>query len=928
MRFCSSLIRLILVLAASTVAADAQTVYWDIDTQNVAGAGGGTAPSGTWSASTHHWNADSTGVGIPTAWVAGETAIFSAGTNATGAYTVTVSGTQNLAGLTVEEGAVTQSGGTLDFGAGAASIYIDTGASYTEASTGLITGTGGIFKNGTGTLYLRGTNSFGRTGAGSQPFLSIKTGIVDFTADPNLGAIPAATDNGAALTINGGTLRYSGNATVALAANRGMNIGTNGGTIQVVNPVSLALAANAPAAAALTGSGTLTKTGIGRFRLQAAQTTFTGKYVVKGGSLAFPDQNRLGAIPAATQADYFTLDGGGILGDNASGVTLDAKRGITIGPNGGYLAFYTSGLLPYDGIISGSQGGGLELTANDALTAGNTGTISLNSANTYNGPTQIDIGMTLSIGVIANGGANSGIGSSSNAAANLILNGGKLSYRGPAASTDRNFTITIAGGYIESSNTNNSSLSLTSTAPVALFGNANHLLILGGTSTGDNSFSPALTDLAAFPTTLNKADAGTWVLNNTANSYTGNTMLGNGRLKLGAAGVIPDASLVQCFAQSILDLNGFDETVRSISGSSGTIALGTKTLALNNPSGETYSAAITGVGGGRIVKNGAGKLTLSPTAATYDGGLTLNAGVLGVGTSAALGTGTLVVNNSATLSNANTSALTVTNAVTLNGDLKFDDSFVSTPGSITWGTSGANHWTITGASRTITVNTAAGAYGVTINQPIGQDASGRGLTKAGNGKLTLAAVNTYTGNTTIQGGTLSLAQPSLADASAVFMATGATLNLTFPNTAPDVVSALYIDGALQSYGIWGAIGSAAAHQTALITGTGLLQAAPLLPGDFNGDAVVDNNDYLTWRKNYGASNPLLNDNGLGTPIGMAHLNLWRQNFGNTPASGTGGSQLNGGMVPEPATIVFGLSIGLLPFVTRRSRSTKFLAQAK
>ena len=83
---------------------------------------------------------------------------------------------------------------------------------------------------------------------------------------------------------------------------------------------------------ALTGSGTITKTGVGRFRLQTAQTTFTGKYVVKGGSLTFPSQDRLGAIPATTQADYFTLDGGGLYGDLSAGATLDAKRGITLGP--------------------------------------------------------------------------------------------------------------------------------------------------------------------------------------------------------------------------------------------------------------------------------------------------------------------------------------------------------------------------------------------------------------------------------------------------------------------------------------------------------------------------------------------------------------------------------------------------------------------
>ena len=61
-------------------------------------------------------------------------------------------------------------------------------------------------------------------------------------------------------------------------------------------------------------------------------------------------------MPATTQADYFTLDGGGLYGDLTTGATLDAKRGITLGASGGYLAFFGTG-LSYDGIISGTQGG-------------------------------------------------------------------------------------------------------------------------------------------------------------------------------------------------------------------------------------------------------------------------------------------------------------------------------------------------------------------------------------------------------------------------------------------------------------------------------------------------------------------------------------------------------------------------------------------
>jgi hypothetical protein len=88
-----------------------------------------------------------------------------------------------------------------------------------------------------------------------------------------------------------------------------------------------------------------------------------------------------------------------------------------------------------------------------------------------------------------------------------------------------------------------------------------------------------------------------------------------------------------------------------------------------------------------------------------------------------------------------------------------------------------------------------------------------------------------------------------------------------------------------------------------------------LAGDFNSDGKVDAGDYVTWRKNNGTNNALANDNGLGTPIGPAHYNLWRQNFGNPPGSGSG---LDGAAVPEPAGVVL-LAIGLVSICLRLRR---------
>ena len=103
--------------------------------------------------------------------------------------------------------------------------------------------------------------------------------------------------------------------------------------------------------------------------------------------------------------------------------------------------------------------------------------------------------------------------------------------------------------------------------------------------------------------------------------------------------------------------------------------------------------------------------------------------------------------------------------------------------------------------------------------------SGSGsLTKAGSGPLILSGDNTYTGNTAVNGGILSLSQPTLPDGAAVYLTTGATLNLA--HSQVDLVQRLIIDGVEQPSGKWGAPGSVAAmladHETPCISGAGVL----------------------------------------------------------------------------------------------------------
>ncbi len=94
-------------LAPTTYAAN---YYWDID-GNTAGAGGAT-PSGTWDGVGSVWstNLNGTIATSPYTTVLADDLFFSAGVNATGAYTISLTSPQNARSLNFQEGTATISG--------------------------------------------------------------------------------------------------------------------------------------------------------------------------------------------------------------------------------------------------------------------------------------------------------------------------------------------------------------------------------------------------------------------------------------------------------------------------------------------------------------------------------------------------------------------------------------------------------------------------------------------------------------------------------------------------------------------------------------------------------------------------------------------------------------------------------------------------
>ncbi len=93
------------------------------------------------------------------------------------------------------------------------------------------------------------------------------------------------------------------------------------------------------------------------------------------------------------------------------------------------------------------------------------------------------------------------------------------------------------------------------------------------------------------------------------------------------------------------------------------------------------------------------------------------------------------------------------------------------------------------------------------------------LTKAGSGSLILTGAITYSGDTTVTGGTLSLTQPNPDnDASTVTLAAGAVLELAFTGT--DTVDKLFINGAQQAAGDY-----TQSHSSGTLAGAGTLRVS-------------------------------------------------------------------------------------------------------
>jgi len=214
-----------------------------------------------------------------------------------------------------------------------------------------------------------------------------------------------------------------------------------------------------------------------------------------------------------------------------------------------------------------------------------------------------------------------------------------------------------------------------------------------------------------------------------------------------------------------------------------------------------------------------------------------------------------------------------------------------------------------GADRAWQISDGAAAVDLSVDVPIVNGA----LTKSGDGTLALGVASSYSGDTTVEGGVLSIDEVFLSNAADVYLSTGAVLDLNF-NSFPDVIDSLLIDGVSQAAGTWGALGSAAQFKTPLITGTGQLLVTTFvapIPGDFDGNGFVDANDLAQWQGDFGLNGDSDAD-GDDDSDGDDFL-IWQSQLGNgVPPLAS--SQA----VPEPTTsILLLLGFGWVALLANR-----------
>ena len=616
--------------------------------------------------------------------------------------------------------------------------------------------------------------------------------------------------------------------------------------------------------AGLAGTGTLTINGpygtaISPVYLGTAASAFeefpafSGKVIINNGILNIGNTDALGASPVGQvtlnslgalssslsgglnqtfldRIENLATTSGAVCLGNASANDLD----FTSAPNlrlGAINNFTYSGTLTPAGSVYRLGGGGGTLTVSSLLT-GSTSVVISGSVVLSNASNDFDGGVTIAsnntgLGQTASLGFTGGTGNLNGNDISFGGAGGTLAYTGSATgSSDSLGVLSFPTGHSNITSTKgaagNTSLTFSSmTARSA--GATGNFTVSGGTNGSDNKitvtglatgfvdkgvffgdFNYAYNDAAGFlRAPVYGTDSGFVTSGATTSVASATHQNISGSISAQNSASFTTFKIAGTFgitmaADQILTVDGILK-----SGSSAGSVSGTGTAAIQASSGSemvvrpyatgdvlTISIPILANGASSLTKTGAGSLTLS-AANTYTGATTIVAGTLTVGSTGSLeDTSDVVVNGGTYATNSTTDAVdtvTLKNGVIGGTGIHQGSSYAVENGMVTarLGGSGA-------------------------------------LTKTTAGQVILAGANSFTGGTTISGGTLTVSRSgSLDDFGAIAISGGASYELGGPDLVGDVT---LIDGTIRGSGALDALSYAVSSGRieAPLAGTGTI----------------------------------------------------------------------------------------------------------
>ena len=410
--------------------AQAVDYYWDVN--DAAAGSGGPSPHGTWSSLDATLSSDSAGASAVSArtTTTADRLLFSAGADATGPYTISVSGTQSIGRITFQDGVVNLTGGTINFGA--INGLID-GDATPDSISAVLSGSNGIrFSGGTVTLNGAAPNTYTGTtrvgGSGLAQATLVLAASGGNAVSGNLLQLGGNNYTSAGIVRLGAAEQINDTATVQLNAGHysGSSSFSLNGFDETIGGINLHKQGNASsvvfrnggasdATVTLAGSGTYSTASGDRQGGRSIQNGGAGRLHVVVALTGSGSQTFGGIDPTYTGTT--TVNSGTLRLWNTSAWASDAIL------NGGTLALHQTALGT--GTLAGAA------TRTHAPTIGGTGgtlaktgdgTVILSGANTYRGATRIDAG-TLRAGSASAFGIDSAVSLANVAGATLDLGG-------------------------------------------------------------------------------------------------------------------------------------------------------------------------------------------------------------------------------------------------------------------------------------------------------------------------------------------------------------------------------------------------------------------------------------------------------------------------------------------------------------------------